>query len=70
MQIEILNEVFSPRQTDVDRAHAILEAYRHATDVEATGAVVLDGEMIDEASRKLAQMTMEKARLFHIEPSS
>ena len=70
VQIEILNEVFSPRQADVDRAHAILEAYRHATDVEATGAVMLGGEMIDEASRKLASATMAKAHSFGMEPGS
>ena len=53
VQVEVLNEVFSPRQEDFDKAVAILEAYRAATDVEQTGAVMLGEEMIDEASASL-----------------
>lgn len=68
VQIEVLNEVFSPRQEDVDRASAIVEAYRRATEQEGTGAVMLGDEMIDEASRRLAQVTVEKARAFGIKP--
>ena len=36
------------------RAKRILDAYERATSVDRRGAVMLDGEMIDEASRKLA----------------
>ena len=68
LQIEILNEVFSPRPADVARALAIVEAHRRATDVDGSGAVMLDGEMIDEASRKLAVAIVEKAARFGIEP--
>ena len=59
-QVEIINEVFSPRQDDFDKAVAILEAYRSATDVEQTGAVMLGDEMIDEASRKMAAIMVER----------
>lgn len=59
-QIEILNEVFAPRQEDFDKAAAIIEAYRHATDVQGSGAVMLGDEMIDEASRKMALAMLEK----------
>jgi citrate lyase subunit beta/citryl-CoA lyase len=49
-----LNEVFSPTQEQFDRAWAILEAYKAATDQELRGAVMFGDEMIDEASRKMA----------------
>src|SRR5439155_21042270 len=38
-QIDVLNEVFTPTQEEFDKAEAILEAYRHATDVQLAGAV-------------------------------
>jgi citrate lyase subunit beta / citryl-CoA lyase len=63
-QIDVLNEVFSPRQEDFDKASAIVDAYRHATEVEKTGAVVLGDEMIDEASRKMAMVLVERGRAF------
>lgn len=64
VQIDVLNEVFTPRQEDFDRATAILEAYRKATDVAKTGAVMLGDEMIDEASRKMAAVMVERGRAF------
>ncbi len=62
-QIAVVNEAFTPAQADVDRAAAILHAYARATDARA-GAVMLGGEMIDEASRKMAEVVMERARAF------
>ncbi len=53
-QVMILNEVFSPTQEQFDRALAILDAYREATEGERKGAVMFGDEMIDEASRKVA----------------
>jgi citrate lyase subunit beta/citryl-CoA lyase len=53
-QIEPCNEVFTPSQEDFDKAVQILDAYKHATDVERKGAVMMGDEMIDEASRKMA----------------
>jgi citrate lyase subunit beta/citryl-CoA lyase len=53
-QVVVLNEVFSPTQEQFDRAWAILEAYREATEGERKGAVMFGDEMIDEASRKMA----------------
>ena len=67
-QIEVLNEVFSPRPEDFDKAVAILEAYRKATDVEMTGAVMLGDEMIDEASRKMALVMVERGESFGMKP--
>ena len=63
-QAEVLNEVFAPSQEDFDKATAIVEAYRRATDVEETGAVMLGDEMIDEASRKMAAALVERGRAF------
>jgi citrate lyase subunit beta / citryl-CoA lyase len=54
-QIDVLNEVFTPTQDEYDKAEAMLEAYRHATDIELRGAVMFGNEMIDEASRKMAE---------------
>jgi citrate lyase subunit beta/citryl-CoA lyase len=54
-QIDVLNEVFTPSQEEYDKAEAMLEAYRHATEVEGVGAVMFGSEMIDEASRKMAE---------------
>src|SRR5688500_9559966 len=53
-QVTLLSEVFSPTQEQFDRAWAILEAYRIATEDERKGAVMFGDEMIDEASRKMA----------------
>jgi citrate lyase subunit beta/citryl-CoA lyase len=63
-QAEVLNEVFAPTQEDFDKATAIVEAYRQATDVEETGAVMLGDEMIDEASRKMAAALVARGRAF------
>jgi citrate lyase subunit beta/citryl-CoA lyase len=53
-QVTILNELFSPTQEQFDRAWAILDAYKEATETERKGAVMFGDEMIDEASRKMA----------------
>ncbi len=53
-QVAILNEVFSPTQEQFDKAHDILDAYKKATEGDRMGAVMFGDEMIDEASRKMA----------------
>ena len=53
-QVDVVNEVFTPSAADYARAVRILDAYRQATEVDQRGAVMLDDEMIDEASRKMA----------------
>jgi citrate lyase subunit beta/citryl-CoA lyase len=53
-QVTILNEVFGPNQEQFDRAWAILDAYKDATEGDRKGAVMFGDEMIDEASRKVA----------------
>jgi citrate lyase subunit beta / citryl-CoA lyase len=61
-QIEIVNAAFSPGQGEYDRAELILDAYEYYTTVERRGAVRLDGEMIDEATRKLALVAAARGR--------
>lgn len=63
-QVGVLNQVFTPRQEDFNKAVAILDAYRRATDVEKTGAVMLGEEMIDEATRKMAAVMVERGEAF------
>ena len=53
-QVAILNQMFSPSQQQFDRAWAVLDAYRQATESDRKGAVMFGDEMIDEASRKVA----------------
>lgn len=54
-QVTIINEIFSPTQEQFDRAWDILDAYRTATEDQGMGAVMFGDEMIDEASRKMAE---------------
>jgi citrate lyase subunit beta/citryl-CoA lyase len=61
-QIDAANEVFAPSQADFAHASRIIEAYDRATSVEARGAVMLGDEMIDEASRKMAQAVVARGR--------
>jgi citrate lyase subunit beta / citryl-CoA lyase len=59
-QIEAVNQAFAPSPADYSRAAAIIEAYAHATTVQARGAVMLGDEMIDEASRKMAEVVVAR----------
>jgi citrate lyase subunit beta/citryl-CoA lyase len=63
-QIEVANEVYSPKQEDYDHAELILDAYDYYTSAAggAKGAVMLGEEMIDEASRKMALVISAKGR--------
>lgn len=61
-QAEVLNEVYAPSQAEFDRAAGILEAYARATDADERGAVRLGDEMVDEATRKMAQVTFDRGR--------
>ena len=61
-QVAAVNAEFSPSQADYDRAELIIEAYEYYTNVQRRGAAMLDGEMIDEASRKLALVAAAQGR--------
>lgn len=58
-QLGIINAAFTPVDGELARARAILDALAGA---EGRGAVELDGEMIDEASRKLALQVIARGR--------
>ncbi len=59
-QIEPLNTAFSPTLPEFDRACAVLEELERAATANGRGAVLLDGEMIDEASRKQATQVVAR----------
>ena len=59
-QIAIANEVYAPSVEAFARASALLEAYRKATSDDRRGAVMWEGEMIDEASRKMVESVVAR----------
>jgi citrate lyase subunit beta / citryl-CoA lyase len=54
-QIEPVNRIFSPSPADLERAERLLEA--------ATRAARFEGELVDEASRRLAESLLRRAEL-------
>lgn len=58
-QLATINATFTPSAGQIARAHAVLDALSSA---HGRGAIELDGEMIDEASRKLALQVVARAR--------
>ena len=54
-QIEPVNFVFTPSPAEIDRAKRILDA--------AEGAARFEGELVDEASRRLAESLLRRAEL-------
>src|SRR5437016_5396015 len=52
-QIEPVNRIFTPSPADLERARRILEA--------AAGAARFEGELVDEASRRLAESLLRRA---------
>jgi citrate lyase subunit beta/citryl-CoA lyase len=57
-QVEPLEAAFAPTREELARAEAILAALERG---DSRGAVLLDGEMIDEASRKRARRILARA---------
>jgi citrate lyase subunit beta/citryl-CoA lyase len=60
-QIATVNEVFSPAREEWERAEAMLAASDGAR-AAGRGAAVFDGEMIDEANRKMAERVARAGR--------
>jgi citrate lyase subunit beta/citryl-CoA lyase len=58
-QLAVITAAFTPRPEELARASAIVAAVEGAG---AEGALELDGEMIDEASRKLAAQVVARGR--------
>ena len=61
-QVAPLNEIYTPPLESYERAVGIMEAYRKATEEDKLGAVMHGDEMIDEASRKMAEQLEIKGR--------
>lgn len=70
-QVDRGNEVFTPRDEDIERSVQILGAYEESTSVAggARGAIMVGDEMVDEAGRKMALSVKEKAEAAGIWPS-
>lgn len=60
-QIAIANEVFSPSQDEIAWATRVVTAYAQETR-EGRGAIAIDNKMIDVASIRMAETTIERAR--------
>lgn len=60
-QVDMANEVFVPSADEVTQAERILEAMA-AAGRDGAGAIALDGKMIDIASIRQAEVTVQKAR--------
>lgn len=63
-QVDAGNEIFSPSADNFARAQRIMTAYAaaHAAVGGATGAIVVDDEMVDEAGVKLAEAIVARGR--------
>jgi len=61
-QIEHAQEVFSPDPDDVARARRMMEAYTEAL-ANGLGAIQFEGKMIDIASVRIVQNTVDRANL-------
>ena len=61
-QIDAALEVFSPTQSQVDFAREIIEVYRKA-EAEGIGSVAHKGVMVDAASARLFQNTVNRAEM-------
>ena len=63
-QIDLANKVFSPPETEVNKAKKILEELDKAAK-EGRGAAQLDGRMIDAASARMAENIVNINKLIH-----
>jgi malyl-CoA/(S)-citramalyl-CoA lyase len=61
-QIDLANEVFSPPQPDVEWARDLLATMERST-ASGTGAMAVDGVLIDMAHVKMANTILERATL-------
>jgi citrate lyase subunit beta/citryl-CoA lyase len=59
-QVPVLNDLFTPSAAEVERARAVLAALEQA-EREGSGAVAMDGEMLDEAIAAAARRLLARA---------
>lgn len=60
-QIDVINEVFTPSQKDIELAVKVIQANEQAKS-EGRGAVAVEGRMVDQATVRLATQLWEQAR--------
>ena len=60
-QLAPTNEIFAPTEAERTWARRVIEAYRQANE-EGRGAVSIDGTMIDVASIRLAEATLDASQ--------
>ncbi len=60
-QIAVINDVFTPAESEIQRAKHLLAAMR-AGEEQGKGAAAVEGQMLDAASARAARMTLERAR--------
>lgn len=58
-QLEVVNDVFTPSQEDVERSRRILDAYEQARQA-GRGSLSVDGKMVDAASIRIARMIVSQ----------
>lgn len=63
--VEVINQVFSPTQQDVDYAYEVMDAIRLAKE-QGKGAIALHGKMIDAPIVARAQQTIAMAEALHM----
>ena len=59
-QIEIVNEVFAPKQKDIDKAMAVVAAIKEA-EKRGSGVIAVNGKMVDRPVVIRAQRTIDLA---------
>ena len=59
-QIPVVNEAFSPTNEEVEWARKVVAAYQEAN-VAGSGSLSVDGQMVDAASIRMAQNTLDLA---------
>ena len=69
-QVDILNGIYMPSQLDFERACLVVATYEGAVAKDGVGAMMLGDEMIDEASRKLASVVVERGLALGMKPTA
>ena len=59
-QIDVAIDVFSPSEADVEKARRIMVEYTQAL-ADGLGAIAIDGDMVDAATLKMAEIVSAKA---------
>ncbi len=62
-QIEVVHQVFTPTEEEVRQARAFMEHYDGIAADSGTGAITINGQMVDEASLKMARELLRRADL-------